>query len=140
MRLEMRISSLVLLLIFIIFFVELNKEFYLDRGINITDPLDQDLYNSNQYWITLSWPFTLKFFKVNKEHFKVINRIQTIIYYIIVFLLVIGFISYGGEIHDTVRKSKNLTWIDVITNTSICKLENRKSFLHYLKVGLGLKL
>ena len=140
MRLDMRISSLVLLLIFIIFFVELNKEFYLDRGINITDPLDQDLYNSNQYWITLSWPFTLKFFKVNKEHFKVINRIQTIIYYIIVFLLVIGFISYGGEIHDTVRKSKNLTWIDVITNTSICKLENRKSFLHYLKVGLGLKL
>ena len=136
----MRISSLVLLLIFIIFFVELNKEFYLDRGINITDPLDQDLYNSNQYWITLTWPFTLKLFKVNKEHFELINRIQTLIYYIIFFLLVIGFISYGGEIHDTVRKSKNLTWIDVITDTSICKLENRKNFLHYLKVGLGLKI
>ena len=82
----------------------------------------------------------LKLFKVNKEHFELINRIQTLIYYIIVFLLVIGFISYGGEIHDTVRKSKNLTWIDVITDTSICKLENRKNFLHYLKVGLGLKI
>jgi hypothetical protein len=55
-------------------------------------------------------------------------------------LLVIGFISYGGEIHDTVKRNKNLTWIDVVTDTDVCRLKNRKSFLHYLKVGLGLKI
>jgi hypothetical protein len=140
MRLDMRISALVLLLIFIIYFLELNKDFYLDRGINIDNPVDQDIYNSNKYWITFNWPFRIRLFKVSNGDFKLINQIETIIYYFIIFLLVIGFISYGGEIHDTVKKSKNLTWMDIITDTDICRLKDRRSFLHYLKVGLGLKI
>ena len=140
MRLDMRISALVLLLIFIIYFLELNKDFYLDRGNNIDNPVDQDIYNSNKYWITFNWPFRIRLFKVSNGDFKLINQIETIIYYLILFLLVIGFISYGGEIHDTVKRNKNLTWIDVVTDTNVCRLKNRKSFLHYLKVGLGLKI
>jgi hypothetical protein len=140
MRLDMRISALVLLLIFIIYFLELNKDFYLDRGINIDNPVDQDIYNSNKYWITFNWPFRIRLFKVSNGDFKLINQIETIIYYFIIFLLVIGFISYGGEIHDTVKKTKNLTWVDIVTDTDICRLKDRKSFLHYLKVGLGLKI
>jgi hypothetical protein len=140
MRLDMRISALVLLLIFIIYFLELNKDFYLDRGNNIDNPVDQDIYNSNRYWITFNWPFRIRLFKVSNGDFKLINQIETIIYYVIIFLLVIGFIAYGGEIHDTVKKTKNLTWMDIITDTDICRLKDRKSFLHYLKVGLGLKI
>jgi hypothetical protein len=140
MRLDMRISALVLLLIFIIYFLELNKDFYLDRGNDITDPLDKDIYNDNKYWITFNWPYKIRLFKVDNNDFRHINQIETIIYYLILFLLVVGFISYGGEIHDTVKRNKNLTWIDVVTDTSVCKLKNRKSFLHYLKVGLGLKI
>lgn len=140
MRLDMRISALVLLLIFIIYFLELNKDFYLDRGINIDNPVDQDIYNSNKYWITFNWPFRIRLFKVSNGDFKLINQIETIIYYFIIFLLVIGFIAYGGEIHDTVKKTKNLTWVDIVTDTDICRLKDRKSFLHYLKVGLGLKI
>ena len=140
MRLDMRISALVLLLIFIIYFLELNKDFYLERGTDITDPVDQDIYNSNKYWITFNWPYKIRLFKVNTSDFKLINQIETIIYYFILFLLVIGFISYGGEIHDTVKSSKKLTWLDVVSDTNICRLKDRKSFLHYLKVGLGLKI
>ena len=58
-------------------------------------------------------------------------------------LLVVGFISYGGEIHDTIKKSKStsLTWTDVLFDTSIClKQQNRKSFWHYFKIGLGVKI
>ena len=109
MRLDIRISALVLLLIFVIYFLELNKDFYLDKGTEINDPIDQNIYNSNRYWMTLNWPFKIKLFKVYNENFKIINQIETIIYYIILFLLVIGFIAYGGEIHDTVRKNNNLT-------------------------------
>ena len=58
MRLDMMISILVLILIFIIYFIELNKSFYLDKANDINDPADLTLYNSNQYWITLNWPFT----------------------------------------------------------------------------------
>lgn len=140
MRLDMRISALVLLLIFILYFLELNKDFYLDRGNDINDPVDQDIYNDNKYWITFNWPYKIRLFKVDNKDFRHINQIETIIYYLILFLLVIGFISYGGEIHDTVKRNKNLTWIDVVTDTNVCRLKNRQSFLHYLKVGLGLKI
>ena len=140
MRLDMTITLVVLTLIFSIYFIELNKDFYLEKGKDIHNPVDQETYNSNKYWLTLNWPFKVRLFPVNNDLFVTINKIETVIYYIIVCLLVIGVISYGGEIHDTVRASKNLTWIDVITDTSICKLKNRKSFLHYLKVGLGLRV
>jgi len=140
MRLDMRISILVLLLIFTIYFLELNKDFYLEKGISITDIVDQDIYNDNQYWITLNWPYKIRLFKIQKQDFKIINQIEQIIFYFILFLLVIGFISYGGEVHDTLRRTKNVTWVDVITDTDVCRLKDRKSFLHYLKVGIGIKV
>lgn len=140
MRLDMRISALVLLLIFVIYFLELNKDFYLERGTDISDPIDQDIYNSNRYWITFNWPFKIRLFKVNSSDFKLINQIETLIYYMIIVLLVLGFIAYGGEIHDTIKTSKKLTWVDVVSDTNICRLKDRKSFLHYLKVGLSLKI
>jgi len=140
MRLDLRISAMVLMLIFVIYFLELNKDFYLDRGSEIIDPVDQDIYNDNQYWITFNWPFKVRLFRVKTQDFMFINKIENVIYYIIILLLIAGFVSYGGEIHDTVKQSKNLTWVDVITDTDVCRLKNRKSFLHYLKVGLGLKI
>ena len=140
MRLDLVITALVLLLIFIIYFIELNKDFYLDRGSEINDPIDQDVYNSNQYWITFDWPYKIRLFQVKSDDFIIINKIETIIYYIIIFLLVIGVISYGGEIHDSIKNSKNLTWVDVILNKDVCRLNERKSFFHYLKIGLDIKL
>ena len=140
MRLDMRISALVLLLVFIVYFLELNKDFYLEKGPNINDPVDQDIYNDHKYWITLNYPYKIRLFPVTKYDFTFINKVETLIYYFVIFLLVIGFISYGGEIHDTVSKSKKLKWLDVITDTDICKLKDRKSFFHYLKVGLGMKI
>jgi len=140
MRLDLRITALVLLLIFIIYFIELNKDFYLDRGTEINDPIDQDVYNSNQYWITFDWPYKFRLFHIKPDDFIIINKMETILYYTIIFLLVIGVISYGGEIHDNTTHSKNLTWVDVILNKNICRLNDRKSFLHYLKIGLGIKL
>lgn len=140
MRLDVTITLIVLSLIFTVYFIELNKDFYLEKGKKLDDPADKSVYNDNRYWITMNWPIRLRLFPVVDKDFETINRIQTVLYYIIVFLLVIGVISYGGEIHDTVSKSKHLTWIDVITDTSICKLKTRKSFWHYIKVGLGMKL
>ena len=110
------------------------------KGKDINNLENQVIYNNNRYWLTLNWPLKVRLFPVNNELFVSINKIEIIIYYIIVFLLVSGFIAYGGEIHDTVRRSKDLTWIDVITDTSICKLKNRKNFWHYVKLGLGIKL
>jgi len=138
MRLDMKISLVVLMLIFTIYFIELNKDFYLNKGKEIYNQQEESIYNNNKYWFTLNWPFRVRLFPVNNEIFTTINKVETAIYYVIVFLLVIGVLSYGGEIHDTVKKSKNLTWLDVISDTSVCKLKNRKGFWHYLKVGFGM--
>ena len=140
MRLDLIITLLVLVLIFIIYFIELNKDFYLDRGAQIDDPVDKDIYNRNKFWITFNWPFEVRMFPIKDDDFIMINKAETIIYYVIIFLLLIGFISYGGELHDTVKHSKNMTWFDVFSDTNICHLKERKSFWHYLKIGLGLKL
>jgi hypothetical protein len=140
MRLDMYISIIVLFLIFVIYFIELNKDFYLERGLSVNSSEDQDIFLNNKYWITLNWPYTIRLFPVKKSQFKYINRAENIIYYIIIILLLIGFISYGGEIKDTLKITKNLTWTQVITDTSICNVKDRKSFWHYFKVGLGLKM
>ena len=140
MRLDIVISGMVLFLIFVIYFLELNKDFYLDIGDKIVNQTDRNIYLDNQFWITLNWPFKVRLFPVTKYDFSFINKLETVIYYIIVFLLVIGFISYGGEIHDTVKRSKTLTWLDIITDTTICRIKDRQGFWHYFKIGLGLKV
>ncbi len=140
MRLDLFISIMVLILVFIIYFIELNKDFYLEKGHEIDNLNDKAIYNQNKYWITLNWPIKIRLFPVVNSDFKIINKLETVLYYIIIGLLIIGFISYGGEIHDTVSRSKNLTWFDVIGDTGLCKLKDRRGFWHYFKVGLGLKL
>ena len=140
MRLDLILTLIVLFLIFVIYFLELNKDFYLDSSSKISNPLDQDIYNSNKYWITFDFPFKIRLFPVEPNDFVMINKVETIIYYSILFLLVIGFISYGGEIRDNLKRSKNITWVDVFSDTDVCHLTDRKSFLHYLKLGLGIKL
>jgi len=140
MRLDLRVTVMVLFLIFVIYFIELNKDFYLDAGSKINDPLDQDIYNDNMYWITFDFPFKIRLFPIEPNDFVMINKVETIIYYFILFLLVIGFIAYGGEIRDNLKHSKSLTWVDVFSDTDVCHLTDRKSFWHYLKLGLGIKL
>lgn len=140
MRLDLRITGIVLFLIFTIYFLEMNKDFYLYQGSKITNSQEEEVFLSNQYWITFNWPFKIRLFKVTSNDIVNINKIENIIYYIIIFLLIIGFISYGGEIREKFKNNKNITWFDVITNTKICELKDRKSLLHYLKLGLKLNI
>jgi hypothetical protein len=140
MRLDMNVSTIVLILIFTIYFIELNKDFYLEGGINITNAKEKEDYEGNQFWITINWPFKLKLFPVSKNDFKILNKVENIIFYIIMIILIAGFISYGGEIKDTLKQSKKLTWINVLLNTDVCNLKDKKSFWDYFKIGLGLSI
>jgi hypothetical protein len=130
MRLDMRVSFFVFVLIFTIYFIELNKDFYLDP---------KNKHYTNTYLISINWPFKIELIPINKEFLSLLNKIEKVLYYIILLLLVLGFISYGGEIKDTVKSSR-LTWLDVVTDTKFCKIKDRKGFWHYFKMGLGLKL
>jgi hypothetical protein len=141
MRLDIKITFVVLLLIFALYFLELNQDFYTEGGNNITNQKDKQIYNDNLYWITFDWPVKIRLFPVKKSHFVFINKIETVMYYLIIVLLIFGFISYGGEVKETIQNSKTkITWIEVISDSKICKFKNKKSFWEYFKIGLGLPI
>ena len=94
--------------------------------------------DNNKYWITFNTPYKIRLFKVNLSDFKIINKIEIGLYYSIIILLVMGFIEYVGKIRDTLSKTK-ITWVDVILDTNISKLQYNKSFWNYFKIGLGIK-
>jgi hypothetical protein len=138
MRLNIVITSIVLIFIFILYFIELNKEFYLDKSkINNNAEVNQD--NKHKYWVTLDYPFKIRLFPINSTHFLNISIIEKIIYYIIIVLVLFGFISYGGEIKDSLQYKKNITWFDIFMDTDICKIKTNKSFWNYFKTGLGIR-
>jgi len=86
MQLDIRVVVSMFILIFIIYFIELNKEFYLNTTNN----------NAN-YWITLSWPWKVRMFPINNTQFTVINKVEKILFLLIVLLLVIGIIIYAKD-------------------------------------------
>ena len=139
-RLDLTISLLILLLIFIIYFIEINKEFYLERGSKITDHKDKKIYNNNKYWITFNYPYKIRLFKVKQQDFKFINKIEILFYYFIILLVVIGFIVYRGEVRDTLTKSNKLTWVNIVLDNHLCELKDKKSLWKYFKIGLGIKM
>lgn len=139
MRLDFRITTIVFFLIFIIYFFEINKNYYLETDLKITNNFEKKYYNDHHYWITLDWPYKIRLFPVVNNQFIILNKIENIVFYIILFLLIIGFISYGGEIKETIKIKKSLTWEDIIINTNICYIKDKKSFWYYFKKGLEIK-
>jgi hypothetical protein len=139
-RLDFRVMVVVLALIFIIYFIEINKDYYLDLNKNVDNNNEKNIYEQHKkYWITLDYPYKIRLFPVETKDFVIINKIEYILYLFIYLLLILGFIAYTGEIKDTLVNRKNITWWDVFTDTEICNLKERRSFIHYLKVGVGVK-
>jgi len=139
-RLDFRIMVTVLAIIFIIYFIEINKDYYLNLYNSIHDNNEKKVYEHyKKYWVTMDYPYQIRLFPVTTKDFVIINKIEYILYLSIYLLLILGFIAYTGEIKDTLVRRKNLTWFDVFTDTEICNLKERKSFIHYLKAGISVK-
>lgn len=137
MRLYFVIMIVVLMLIFLVYFIELNKEFYLNVENNMANDSNKTYFSDNhKYWITLDYPVKIRLFPVNPSQLSFISKIENIIYYIIIFLLIIGFIAYGGEIRDTIKVNKTFSWLDLIVNTDICKIKSNSDFWKYFQRGL----
>ena len=77
-RLNMKIMLSVLFLIFIIYFIELNKKFYLNEknDVRIQDNnTAKEIYDDHHaYWITMDYPVKLRIFPVEKSQFVVLNK------------------------------------------------------------------
>ena len=138
-RLDFRVMVAIIIIVIIIYFIELNKDYFLVFGKTITNKDDKDVYDDHQYWITMDYPFKIRLFPIRRDQFPIINKIERIFYYIIIVLIVLGIIAYRGEITDTLHKRKDLSWFEVFNDTHQCKITQRLPFIHYLRVGLGIK-
>ena len=136
MRLDIKVTAIVIFLIFIIYFIELNKDFYSQVKLNTKHNCDE----KQNYWFSINWPIKVNWFPINMQSTAIISKLETVIYYLIIVLLVIGFISYGGEVKDSIKKNKNISWIEVVTDAKACNLTDRKGFWEYFKSELSLKI
>jgi len=138
-RLDFRVMVAIICLVVLVYFIELNKEYYLELGSTLTNNDDKTVYNDHAYWITMDWPFKVRLFPINPDQFSIINKFENVLYYFIIIFMVLGLVAYRGEITIALHKRKDLSWFEVFSDTHKCKIAQRLPFLHYVSVGLGLK-
>jgi len=137
MRLDFRVMVAIIGLIILVYFIELNKDYYLKLKNTITSEADKKVYDDHAYWITLDWPFKVRLFPINSQQFSFINKFENVLYYFIITFIILGIVAYRGEITIAMHKKKDLSWYEVFNDTHKCKILERLPFLHYVKVGLG---
>jgi hypothetical protein len=126
--------------IFIIYFIDLNKTYYIELPTQTKDnQYGSKILDDNRYWITLDYPTRIRMFPVNKSQFDILSYFQNILFYFIIVLLIFGFIAYAGEIKYKLGP-KNFTVYNIFIDTRICTIDNTKSIFDYFKMGLGMKL
>jgi hypothetical protein len=139
MRLDFRVMVAIIGLVILVYFIELNKDYYLELKNTITSEADKKVYDDHAYWITLDWPFKVRLFPIHKEQFSIVNKFENLLYYLIIIFIILGIVAYRGEITIAMHKKKDLSWYEVFNDTNKCKILERLPFLHYVKVGLGVK-
>lgn len=90
MSFDIRITTTLIALNFVSFFIELNKTFYLNIKTKSSEIEDNNIYNDHNYWITINWPFRFRLGKITDDDFILIDKIASVIFYLSVCLLVIG--------------------------------------------------
>jgi hypothetical protein len=136
-RIANRILVIILILLFLTYFIEINRQYYLHTETNKLKQNEKEVYLSHQYWITLDWPIKIRLFKVEPQQFNTVDKIEPIIFIIVVMLVVFGLIAYIGELKDT-DKNNNINWKYLFDNVEICKVQHNKPLFYYFKKGLGL--
>jgi hypothetical protein len=137
MRMDLRITLIILSLLILVYFIELNKTYYLNTGDQITNMEEKSVYQDHAYWITLDFPTKIRLFPVKPDQFEFVNKLETIIYYVVVVLIILGVIAYRGEITETLHKKTDVSWFDIVIDTNECKITDRLPLSHYIKAGLG---
>lgn len=130
-RLEPKVILFVIILIFIINFLQINKEHYLELLKNKKEKEDI-------YWITLHNPIELKLFKVKKEQLEMLDNIENILYYVLISSIIIGFVSFYGEL-KYMKKDSNISYYRLLFDRNICKFRDGRSLIQNIKYALNIK-
>ena len=127
-RMDIRITFAVIILIFIIHFINLNEEHYEKQKKDKKDT----------YWLSIGKPINIKYMKMEDKHMNDLNIVKKVLYYTLIILIVIGFIAYGGEIKEQLKGNNKISWFNILMRRDICRIKGG-GLINNLKVGLGIK-
>lgn len=130
-RMDINITFMVILTIFIINFMELNKEHY--RLL-----IKNKINNGKIYWFTLHNPIKINLFEVNESQLRFINDIQHILNYSLYLLISVGFLSFYGEM-KYMKKNRNIPFYQLFFERNICKIRDKRSVYQNILHAINIK-
>lgn len=130
-RMDIKITFIAILIIFIINFMELNKEHYRLLMKNKTD-------DKKIYWFTLHKPININLFEANESQLIFINDIQHILNYGLYILIAVGFLSFYGEM-KYMKKNKNMPFYKLFFDRNICELRDNRSIYQNILHAINIK-
>ena len=130
-RMDIKITFIAVLIIFIINFMEINKDHY--RLL-----IEHKTNDEKIYWITLHKPISLNLFEVTESQLRFINDIQHILNYGLYLLIAIGFLSFYGEI-KYLKGNKNISIVKLFFDRNICDLRNNRSIYQNILHAINIK-
>jgi len=159
-RLDSRLTMIVLGLVFLLYFIFLNKQYYysLNQNTNIvsiksiksssnnqTNASTSTTTNSattaafiqdHQYWITYDFPIRVRLFKVEPEQFYYMTLFNHIIIALIIIIIIFGFVNYVGLLKYTYHNKIDLYNI-FIPDSNCVPLNYGLGFFQYILLAMN---
>lgn len=143
-RLNYEIMILVLLLFFSIYFIFVTKKYYYklnsSNDINSNSQLNKkevSIIADHQYWITWDSP-RIRLFPVEPYQYYYISLLNKCILFLLIILIILGFINYIGQLKYTFKNKITLYNI-FIKLPSCAPLNNNLSFIDYILLAFNYK-
>ena len=157
-RLDYRLTMVVLGLVFLLYFIFLNKQYYysLNPNTNIvsaksssnnqtsttsttsttTSATTNAFIQDHQYWITYDFPIRIRVFKVKPEQFYYITLFNHIIIVSIIIIIIFGFVNYIGLLKYTYHNKIDMYNIFIHDSTCI-PLKYGLGFFQYVLLAIN---
>lgn len=132
-RMDIKITCIVVLIIFIINFLDINKEHY-----KILLKNQKSKKDDKTYLISLNKPFKIDLIPINEEQLIYIDNVELALNYSLYILIAIGFLSFFGEM-KYMKGDKNISLYKLFFDRNICHIRDKRSTLDNILHAFNIK-
>lgn len=129
LKININIFACIIILIFVGYFIDVNKAYYFSKtkagGIVVNEQKDSD----HAYWISIKWPVKADFILVKPEQYHILNRLFSLVYYIIAALFITGFVALLGSFRELKQQHPNVSVLEFVFSDRFVCLSNSKHTL-----------
>jgi amino acid transporter len=142
MRFNIYIFAIIISLVFISYFIEINKHFFFTK--HKTGIVEINKHNGNdnerEYWISFDIPFKIRLCPVYESQYDTIVIVGNLLYYFVAFLYMIGFIEYIGKVTEVFKLNPHETFAEILLNDKhLYNVNVKDQFWFFVQKGLFLR-